>query len=165
MAATKEVAAARPVLVEVYAFRCGPALAYRRVADYLGPGETPDLAVARLIGLSGLEGGDAVVHSTSWRPMPDGTIVLTYAVAPDPLPAEPATPLEDLAIATGDAPSRPTPSEVTKDQVAAHAIRHLGFLMDTDPAARLALERDPLLVGLLGELPPTLAGRLATATT
>jgi hypothetical protein len=154
--------ATRPVLVEAYAFRCVPALAYRRVAGLLTDGETPDLAVARLVGV---RDGDTLVHSTSWRPMPDGTIVLTYAVAPDPLPAEPATPLEDLAIATGDSPDRPTPPSVTNDQVAAHAIRHLSFLLDTDPAARAALERDPTFAALLADLRPTLAGRLAIATT
>lgn len=153
--------ATRPVQVEVYAFRGVPGLAYRRVAGYLGAGETPDLAVARLVGL---RDGGSLVHSTSWRPMPDGTIVLTYAVAPDPRPAEPATPLKDLAFATGEAPSRPTPPEVTNDQVAAHALRHLGFLLDTDPSASAALERDPDLTALLAGLPPALAGRLATSS-
>ncbi len=154
--------ATRPVQVEVYAFRGAPGLAYRRVAGYLGAGESPDLAVARLVGL---RDGDSLVHSTSWRPMPDGTIVLTYAVAPDPRPAESATPLEDLVFATGDGPSRPTPPDVTNDQVAAHAIRHLGFLLETDPSARAALERDPALAGLLADLAPALAGRLAISTT
>lgn len=145
----------------MYAFRGVPGLAYRRVAGHLGAGETPDLAVARLVGL---HDGDALVHSTSWRPMPDGTIVLTYAVAPEPRPAETATPLEDLTLASGDEPSRPTPPEVTNDQVAAHAVRHLGFLLDTDPSARAALERDPALTALLADLPPALAGKLATSS-
>lgn len=63
-----------------------------------------------------------------------GSFVLTYAVAPDPSPQLPATPLTAPAVICSGDPIRPTPPDLHAHHIAAHAVRHLAYLADTDPA-------------------------------
>jgi len=159
------------VVVEVFLFRVGVAhhLAYRRLSDHLRHGESPDQAARRLANVpdSASSGSPTLVHSTSWRCERDTTVVLTYAVAPDPalgtIGVEAATPLDGLVIATGDEPNRPTPTNLTAHHVASHAARHLAFLLRTDPQARSGLAGDAELLRLLDNLQPALAGELTSA--
>ncbi|MDA0636594.1 hypothetical protein OUY22_24535 [Nonomuraea sp. MCN248] len=122
--------------------------AYRRAEVRPEPGESPDEAARRSCGVSA---GDqlTVVHSTSWRHLPDGEIVLTYAVCPDPEPWLPAVTLPRLEPARGAAPARPAPERVEVDHVAAHAVRHLAFLLAEDPIVRRTLLRHPALAPAL----------------
>jgi len=103
----------------VYLLGCGSGglLAYRRAAGFLLTGETPDAAAGRIglpLGpperpavtgdaaggpLSQGNGPDLALHSTSWRHLDDGTIVLTYAVVPDPAPGGTAIPVRSPEIA------------------------------------------------------------------
>ncbi|GAA2294674.1 hypothetical protein GCM10010149_48330 [Nonomuraea roseoviolacea subsp. roseoviolacea] len=138
--------------------------AYRRAATVPAPGETPDEAARRISGVAAGDPG-TVVHSTSWRYLPAGEVVLTYAVCPDPAPwppaAEPAelTELAELAglaeleIARGAAPATPSPERVEVAHVAAHAVRHLAFLLDNDPVVRAALLPHPEIAAALTARP------------
>ncbi len=151
------------MLVEVYLLRCRPdgLLAYRREAGHLAPGETPDTAAWRAGTCTGShQDSPLVLHSTSWRHLDDGTIVLTYAALPDPEPGRRALPIRDLGMArTGD-PRRPSPPDIRHEQVAAHAARHLALLVGTDPLVRQALDQYPQLGRALALLAQAPAGQL-----
>ncbi|MFI6906455.1 hypothetical protein ACIBKY_34700 [Nonomuraea sp. NPDC050394] len=118
---------------------------YRRAAATPLPGEAPDETARRI---SGIQADDPahVVHSTSWRHLPElDQIVLTYAVCPDPEPESARTPLNDLTIARGSAPAAPSPDQIENANVAAHAIQHLAFLRTTDPVVERTLEQWPTI--------------------
>lgn len=115
---------------------------YRHALTRPRRGESPDQAARRLGGVAAAD-RDTVVHSTSWRYEPDGRIVLTYAVCPDPSPWLPAIELPELEIARGAAPATPSPERVALANVVAHAVRHLAFLVAEDPVVARALSRHP----------------------
>ncbi len=123
--------------------------------------ESPDGAAAR-IGLTGLD-PTVVVHSTSWRHLDDGTIVLTYAVVPDPAPDLAAARITSFRIARSDDPGKPSPPLVSSEQVAAHAARHLALVTRTDPQIASILSAWPDLAGALASLPHLPAGQLREA--
>jgi len=135
-----------PVSVEILLLRADPAGAwhYRRVVTSLDRGESPDQAVRRASGVTA-ETASTVVHSTSWRYQPEGQVVLTYAVCPDPAAHLPAIALTNFQLATGAAPSAPSPEHPQVENVVAHALRHLAFLLLTDPVVGEALTRNPAL--------------------
>ena len=153
------------MLVEVYLLRCGPGgrLAYRREARLLRAGEAPDAAARRAGTSPGSRDGGlvTVLHSTSWRHLDDGTIVLSYAAVPDPEPGRRAVPITGFEMASSGDPRRPSPAGVRHDQVAAHAARHLALLAGTDPVVRRALDAIPGLSRALEPLAPAPAGGLA----
>jgi hypothetical protein len=156
----------RPVAVEVYLLRCRAdgTLAYRRVEGLLRAAESPDAAAARVGKTASADPGLAVVvHSTSWRHRGDGTIVLTYVVAPDPAPGLAATPIVSFEMARGTDPRHPSPPRVRHEQVAAHAARHLALIADTDPDVSRALSACPPLRQALSTLPQLPAGQLPEA--
>ncbi|MEV4224314.1 hypothetical protein [Nonomuraea sp. NPDC049725] len=145
------------VSVETLLLRAGDGWSYRRVVVSPGPGESPDEAARRAAGVE--QGTDeVVVHSTSWRHRP-GEIVLTYAVCPDPEPWLPADGRPAAEPARGAAPATPSPERVEVAQVAAHAIRHLAFLMAEDPVVREALSRHPEVAIALSPSAGTGGGR------
>jgi hypothetical protein len=121
---------------------------YRTASTIPRPGESPDEAARRLGGISAADPG-TVVHSTSWRYEPDGTVVLTYAICPDPEPWLPATEAPVLEIARGSTPAAPSPDRFALVNVVAHAVRHLAFLMAEDPVVAGALARHPHLAAAL----------------
>ncbi|MFJ4921663.1 hypothetical protein [Streptomyces sp. NPDC088725] len=133
-----------PVLVEVLLLRHDPGegFAYRRLVTGLDRRARPD-DTARRLALLDEHDDRHIVHSSSWRATDEGHIILTYFVHPDPDPSRPGIPLTDPHdIARSPSPGRPAPPDLSLDNVAAHAIRHLAFLGRTDPAvaARLALQ-------------------------
>ncbi len=102
-----------------------------------------------------------VVHSTSWRPTPGG-LILTYAVAPDPDPAEgtvSAVPAHAHILCAADA-SAPTPSAVAVEHVLAHALRHLSLVARTTPAVMAAVDAYPQLWHAVIAHTPDVAGQL-----
>jgi hypothetical protein len=156
------------VVVEVYLLRCHPGglLAYRCVTGQLGATETPDEAAARIgrIPVGGPGPGPGVaVHSTSWRHLGDGSIVLAYAVAPDPVPGASAVPILSLDVPHGPCASRPSPPRLQQEQVAAHAARHLALVADTNPHVGRIFAAYPELARSLGALPRVPAGQLPTS--
>lgn len=120
---------------------------YRTASAIPLPGESPDETARRLGGISAADPA-TVVHSTSWRYEP-GTVVLTYAICPDPEPWLPATEAPVLEIARGPAPAAPSPAGFSLVNVVAHAVRHLAFLMAEDPVVARALARHPHLAAAL----------------
>ncbi|MBB6553213.1 hypothetical protein [Nonomuraea rubra] len=150
-----------PVSVETLMLRAAAdgRWSYRRLTAALGRGESPDEVARRLAGLSVNE-PSTVVHSTSWRHRPEGQIVLTYAVCPDPEPHLPAEELPVLHIAQGSAPAAPAPERIDTTNVASHAVRHLAFLMATDAVVRRALLNHPLIARTLEGLAPLTMARL-----
>ncbi len=124
---------------------------YCRIATLPGKGESPDAAARRI-------SGDTVVHSTSWRYRPEGQVVLTFAVCPDPAPdSGSASPV--LRTTVGLSPGRPVPRHMEIGHVAAHAVRHLAFLLGTDPVVGAALARTPRIAAALREIDPAPAGQ------
>lgn len=117
---------------------------YRQSMTEPRRGESPDAAARRLSGVTATD-PDTVLHSTSWRYEPDGRIVLTYTVCPDPSPWLPAIEVPVLELARGEAPATPSPDRIATANVVAHAVRHLAFLMAEDPVVARALSRHPLI--------------------
>lgn len=118
------------VVVEVVLFRLqAGVLHYRFARRALAAAERPDDAALDLAGTA----GEAVCHSTSWR-FEEGQVVLTYAVVPDPCPSLPAVALTEPSVVCSGDPLRPAPPDVHDHHVAAHAVRHLAYLAETDPA-------------------------------
>lgn len=149
-------------MVEVYLLRCGPGgrLAYRCVSGRLGLSETPDEAAARIGQITADGPASAMaVHSTSWRYLADGSIVLAYAVIPDPVPDAQAVLIRSLEVAHGSCASRPSPPLVRHEQVAAHAARHLALVADADPHLRQVFAAYPELARSLTALPPAPPGQ------
>lgn len=124
---------------------------YRRDLTRPGPGESPDEAARRLSGVPA-EAPHTILHSTSWRYEPDGQIVLTYAVCPDPSPWLPAAGAAPLEIVRGAAPATPSPERVAVSNVVAHAVRHLALLMAEDPVVSRALAAHPEIASALQPL-------------
>lgn len=148
------------VAVEVLALRVGRSgLSYRRRIVALRPEQAPDRAAAGLLG-GAPRGG--VLHSTSWRRDPAWGLVLTYVALPDERTDNtPTVPLDDLGIAVGLTAVSPSPSSVSVDQVAAHAVRHLALLRHTDAAVAGALARHPGLDAAIAAADPLPAAQLS----
>lgn len=153
--------AVAPIVVEALALRADDhgRWSYRHLVTAPGPGETPDQAARRLAQVSA-GSSHTVVHSTSWRHEPDGRIVLSYAICPDPRPDLPAIPLPEPRVARGRGPATPTPEQVRPEHVAAHALAHLAFLLGTDSAVRDALTAAPPVAAALARLAASPAGEL-----
>ncbi|MBN6056538.1 hypothetical protein JYK22_31715, partial [Nonomuraea sp. RK-328] len=150
-----QIAEHAPVVVETLMLRAGldGRWSYRRLVAAPQPGESPDEAARRLGGLSADEPA-TVVHSTSWRHLPEGQVVLTYAVCPDPAPHLPADELGALDIVHGAGPAAPSPERIAVANVASHAVRHLAFLTVTDAVVRRALREHPPIASALESLTP-----------
>lgn len=119
------------VEIEVLVLRAsGAEVGYRTIRGRLQEGEDPDAGALRIVGTSAPE----LCHSTSWRFERPGTVVLSYAVLPDPQPGEPALPLRSPSVLCSGDPGRPTPPVLHAHHVVAHAVRHLAYLAEHDPA-------------------------------
>ncbi len=158
--------AVSPVVVEALALRADAhgRWSYRHLLTVPAPGESPDQAARRLAGISA-DSTHTGVHSTSWRYQPEGQIVLTYAVCPDPRPHLPAIPLADLRVARGGGPADPTPDRLRPEHVTAHAVTHLALLLSTDPAVHDALVAAPHVAAALARLAKAPAGELKPCVT
>jgi len=166
IAGSAAITSGRPVVVEVYLLRCHPGglLAYRCVTGQLGDSETPDEAALRIGRIAaGGPGPPVAVHSTSWRHLGDRSIVLAYAVAPDPVPDATAALILDFEAAHGPGASRPSPLRRQREQVAAHAAQHLALVADTNPHVHRMFAAYPELARSLEALPRAPAGQLATS--
>jgi hypothetical protein len=157
-------ASALPVTVEMLLLRVigadGRGLCYRHKKVPLGAGEDPDSLAAQLAGIPAASAEGHLLHSTSWRYQPAGGLMLTYVAYPDPNPWLAAVLLTDPTIVQSANPSRPSPPRVLVPHVAAHAVRHLAFLADTDPAVRAVVHADRPLAQALAGLPRSPAGQL-----
>lgn len=152
-------------------FLCGLAgedtvLFLRTARDITGRRDDPDRLLPQLLSdlKIGSGTGETCAHSTSWR-FDDGAIVLTYlALTPiSTLAGTPAKLLCPAAIAPTGAsgPLRPRPESIAETQVLVHGLGHLRYLAEqrAEPCISAAL-RHTGTFPVLGNFPPTLAGRL-----
>jgi hypothetical protein len=90
--------------------------------------------VARRLGLA-----PCFVHSTSWR-IEASAVVITYVVCVAAVAHVPGTTVHRIA---GAVPATGTaldpPAAIEHDHIVGHALRHLAWLTDHDPAAGMAL--------------------------
>ena len=138
-----------------------PQLRWRTVSGDLPSGCPPDARVRELAGLGTEVPSATVVHSTSWRPSPDG-LILTYAVAPDPAPfggTVRTIPAGAAVVSSADA-AAPTPAMVGIEHVLAHALRHLSMVARTTPEVIAAADTYPLLWHAVVAHTPEVAGQL-----
>lgn len=116
-----------------------------------GPGRTADAVLGAALARYGLSA--AALHSTSWR-HDGGSVVLTYlAVVDGPSELNPNLASEPIAraeLARGGATA--APASIAVAQVLEHALRHLAWLVNDDPAIAAALPEWPaLLAGYVPE--------------
>ena len=109
----------------------------------------------------------ALLHSTSWRWDRNGTLVLTYlAFSEDPkcLSAEPSR-LAWSAILPPQStdPQKPRPAEIREQDVLAHGIRHITFLVRYSADRRVAEALSPRSLRFFQSMCGQLAGRYETA--
>jgi len=139
----------------------GDQLSWRVEDGDLPSGCRSDFRACELAGLAADVPTATVVHSTSWRPNADG-LILTYAVLPDPNPAEAtvrAVPADATIVCSADA-AAPTPPAVAVEHVLAHALRHLSLVARTSPAVVAAVDSHPLLWHAVVAHIPDVAGQL-----
>lgn len=136
-------------------------LRWRVARGDLPTGCRPDARARELGGLGTTVPTATVVHSTSWRPTPGG-LILTYAVLPDPDPADGtvhAVPADDKIVCSADA-AAPSPPVVAVEHVLAHALRHLSLVARTTPAVVAAAAAHPRLWQAVVACTPDVAGQL-----
>ena len=136
-------------------------LSWRVVYGDLPTGCRPDVRARELAGLGTQVPSATVVHSTSWRPGPEG-LILTYAVAPDPNPTAGilSTVPADARILCAEDAAAPTPAAITLEHVLAHALRHLSLVARTTPAVMAAADESPRLWHAVVAHTPDVAGQL-----
>jgi hypothetical protein len=137
------------------------ALRWRVINGDLPSGGRPDARARELAGLAAKLPSGTVVHSTSWRSSPGG-LILTYAILPDPDPAEGsirAIPTDATIVCSADTTS-PTPPVVAVEHVLAHALRHLSMVARTSPPIAAAAETNLRLWCAVIAHAPDVAGQL-----
>jgi hypothetical protein len=129
---------------------------FRMRSGRLRSGAHPDEVARRLAGRQ--PGGPAgLLHSTSWR-VEHGSIVLTYAALPDPVPDWAIPVVSDGRAPVSEDPLAPCPAGVRPVDVAAHACRHLAYLRRTDHLVASCAEAAPELWDHLDRFTPAVAG-------
>jgi hypothetical protein len=155
-----------PVWLELFAVSLAPdgdSIRYTRrvVGLSQSPPVDPDTAAFELARPTGRY---AMLHSTSWRWEPDGTIVLTYLAyfEVDNFSASTVARLsrKELGPTLETDPNRPRPKVIRETDVLAHGMRHLSFLVRNDQNGRLAAALSPRSLAFFRTIADQLAGRL-----
>ncbi|MGH4008906.1 MAG: hypothetical protein ACRDTH_12250 [Pseudonocardiaceae bacterium] len=136
-------------------------LRWRVVRGDLPTGCRPDARARELAGLGAEVPTATVVHSTSWRPTPEG-LILTYAILPDPDTdggTVRAVPTDVRIVSSADA-AAPSPPVVAVEHVLAHALRHLSLVARNSPAVVGAVASHPRLWHAVVTHTPDVAGQL-----
>lgn len=114
--------------------------------------------------LSSLVKKQYIIHSTSWRYETPNTLILTYVIYSDHIDfgsnSVKTLPFYSLHIAKGEHPHRPRPKVILEEHVIAHALRHLGFLVQSDHKHLYAAMLSPETVLKLQTLHASLGGKL-----
>jgi hypothetical protein len=141
------------------------AIAYGKRSSNLSRDSADPDTVAR--GLAAPACSPAILHSTSWRWEKDRTLVLTYlAYSEDPKcgAAEPSRlAWSDLLPPQSTDPQKPGPAEIREQDVLAHGIRHLTFLVRYSVDRRIAKAMSPQSLQFFQSMCGQLAGRYETA--
>lgn len=138
---------------------------YRKtVVDATGSDRDPDEVVAGYLACPDGEPGDPVlVHSTSWRYAPDGSLVLTYLAlvgcAARLGESSQRADLRAVELPASRGPRCPRPAEIREEHVLAHGLRHLAFLEQAQGTVGTYL--GARAANHFADLAPAPAGRLA----
>jgi len=160
----------QPASVSLEVFVVAPAegsetIQYVRRITQLSSGSADPDAVARDV--IGEIAKPAILHSTSWRWEKDGTIVLTYLAYCEDAEfngVEPVQlPWDRLAPPPATDPQHPRPPEIREEDVVAHGLRHLSFLIRYARDDRLAAALSPRSLTFFKAVCGQLAGRLEAA--
>ena len=156
-----------PVTLELFMVTpaAGETLAYgRRLANLSRDSSDPD-TVARGLIAPGCDA--AILHSTSWRWEKDGTLILTYLAfseAPGCLAAEPSRlRWSELVPPQSTDPKKPRPAEIREQDVLAHGIRHITFLVRYSTDRRIVAPLSSRSLNFFQSMCAQLAGRYETA--
>jgi hypothetical protein len=135
-----------------------------KTADLSRNSSDPD-TVAR--GLMPSDCSPAILHSTSWRWEKNGTLILTYLAFSEDSKCRSAEPSrlawgELLSPQTTD-PKKPRPAVIRQEDVLAHGIRHITFLIRYSQDRRIAEALSPQSLKFFRSMCGQLAGRFETA--
>ncbi|HXK61512.1 MAG TPA: hypothetical protein PLP42_16620 [Acidobacteriota bacterium] len=135
-----------------------------KTADLSRDSSDPD-TVAR-----GLVPGDcslAILHSTSWRWEKDGTLILTYLAFSEASNCKSSEPYRlawsELLPPQSTDPTKPRPAVIRQQDVLAHGIRHITFLVRYSQDRRITEALSPESLGFFQSMCGQLAGRYETA--
>ncbi len=141
------------------------AVAYGRLSSDLSRDSADPDTIARR--LAAPTCAPAVLHSTSWRWEKNGTLVLTYLAYSEDPKCRTAEPLRlawsDLLPPQSTDPQKPRPAEIREQDVLAHGIRHLTFLVRYSADRRIAEALSPRSLQFFQSMCGQLAGRYETA--
>jgi hypothetical protein len=135
-----------------------------KAADLSRDGSDPDI-VARSLMPS--DCSPAILHSTSWRWEKNGTLILTYLAFSEDSKCRSAESSrlawsELLPPQTTD-PKKPRPAVIRQQDVLAHGIRHITFLVRYSRDQRIASVLSPESLRFFQSMCGQLAGRYETA--
>jgi hypothetical protein len=140
-------------------------ISYGRLSAALSRDSTDPDKVAR--GLVSPTCSPAILHSTSWRWEKNGTLVLTYLAFSEDPKCGSAEPLRlawsDLVPPQSTDPKKPRPAEIREQDVLAHGIRHVTFLVRYSADRRIAEVLSPQSLAFFQSMCAQLAGRYETA--
>jgi hypothetical protein len=109
----------------------------------------------------------AILHSTSWRWEKNGTLVLTYLAFSEDPKCGAAEPLRlaysELVPPQSTDPQKPRPATIREQDVLAHGIRHITFLVRYSADRRIAEALSPQSLEFFQSMCAQLAGRYETA--
>lgn len=135
-----------------------------KTADLSRDSSDPD-TVARGLMPSGCS--LAILHSTSWRWEKDGTLILTYLAFSEDLKCRSSEPSRlswsELLPPQSTDPKKPRPAVIRREDVFAHGIRHITFLVRYSQDRRIAEALSPKSLRFFQSMCGQLAGRYETA--
>ena len=135
-----------------------------KAADLSRDSSDPDTVARSLIPS---DCSPAILHSTSWRWEKNGTLILTYLAFSEDSRCRDAEPSrlawsELLPPQTTD-PKKPRPAVIRQEDVLAHGIRHITFLVRYSQDQRIAAVLSPESLQFFQSMCGQLAGRYETA--
>jgi hypothetical protein len=135
-----------------------------RTADLSRDDSDPDAVAQNLLP------GDcsaAILHSTSWRWEKDGTLILTYLAFSEDLRCGKTEPFRlawnELLPPQSTDPQKPRPEVIRREDVLAHGIRHITFLVRYSSDHRIRAALSPESLEFFQSACGQLAGRYETA--
>ena len=141
----------------------------RKQADLSKKGGDPDRKIQSLIqekrqvSSDKVEEKEFIIHSTSWRHEQPNKIVLTYVAYSDELEFErgksQSFPLKKLKTITKKS-EKPRTRAALEKKVVSHALRHIAFLIRTDPKTEYRSALNPETKEVLERVWISLAGKL-----
>jgi hypothetical protein len=109
----------------------------------------------------------AILHSTSWRWEKDGTLILTYLAFSEDPKCRSSEPFRlawsELLPPQSTDPKKPRPAVIRKEDVLAHGIRHITFLIRYSQDRRIEQALSAESVRFFQSMCGQLAGRYETA--